>query len=100
MSRGDKIRIAVLIVLFVAIYFRYGRGQTVVSPEQVGRSVTVVEWWKCDASGTSPEGAVWDCRGIEFMRFRMADGTTRAYHLIDAGPNFAPDEKWKPQPLK
>jgi len=75
------------------------RGQTQIpSGQQVRPTVVVVEWAKCTASGSNPDGTQWNCNGLELYRFRMSDGTLRGPFISAQAPTgFAQGAIWTPQ---
>lgn len=72
---------------------------TRVAPEQLA-AIVAVEWAKCQAKGTNPDGSTWDCTGVEMYRIRYADGTSKVFLAEPAPPGFVVDAKWVRQPLK
>lgn len=79
--------------------------QTQIETNQLRQSApVVVEWARCQGSGEgkTPEGVVykWDCAGLELVRFRYSDGSTKVYTLAPASPEVINDTKFIPIPLK
>lgn len=66
--------------------------QTQVTPDQIRNTVTVVEWQKCSSAA---------CDGMWAMRYRYADGSVSGYYIVvPAPPEFVPDSKWSPTPIR
>ncbi len=93
----DGILLAAILIIVVSAI----RGQTQVpSGQQVRPTVVVVEWAKCTASGSNPDGTQWNCNGLELYRFRMSDGTLRGPFISAQAPTgFSNGAIWTPQAI-
>ena len=88
-----------LLAILTAPYYVKGLTQTRLPEEQLRPKIKVVEWAKCQASGTGKniDGTTytWDCAGFELYRFQMSDGTIRGpFIAIPTWPDFVQDSKW------
>jgi hypothetical protein len=73
--------------------------QTQLSTDQRSPKIPqVVEWGVCKDPVPNPTPNV-SCVGLEMMRFRYSDGSTKVYTLVPATPNIATETKFVRVPL-
>lgn len=64
-----------------------------------GNAPVTVEWGICTGSGTTPDGRHWDCNGLEVMRFRYKNGSTKTMALAPSSPEIDANTKFVKVPL-
>lgn len=77
----------------------FALAQTQIGTDQRSPKIPqVVEWGVCQDPVPNPNPNV-SCAGLELMRFRYQDGTTKVYTLVPATAQIASDTKFIRVPL-
>lgn len=65
-------------------------------------AIVGVDWGRCNAFGIDPStGRPWNCRDLEFLRFRLANGMTYGpFVLVPMTPTLTDGVIWSPQSLE
>lgn len=88
-----------MVSLFLLIAGAFALAQTQLGVDQRSPKIPqVVEWGVCKDPEPNPTPNV-SCAGLELMRFRYADGSTKVYTMVPATPNIVTDTKFIRVPL-
>jgi hypothetical protein len=92
-------RKSVIPVVAAFLIAGYAWAQTQIGTDQRSPKIPqVVEWGVCKDPVPNPTPNI-SCAGLEMMRFRYADGSTKVYTLVPATPNIATETKFVRVPL-
>lgn len=90
-----KITLLLCLALSAAMYLL---AQTKLGTDQRSPKIPqVVEWGVCQEPTPPPTGS--NCTGLELMRFRYEDGTTKVFTLVPATPEIVTHTKFVRVPL-